>query len=125
MLNEFIIIFLINYIGIIISNIFNLPIPGTIMGMILFFILLYTGFLKIEKVENAVNALLLNMTILFLPPAVRILDSIHLLSGQFIKVLILIIFTTFITMGITGKIVQLMIELTEKKEEKNERNNSK
>lgn len=125
MLNEFIIIFLINYIGIIISNIFNLPIPGTIMGMILFFILLYTGFLKTEKVENAVNALLLNMTILFLPPAVRILDSIHLLSGQFIKVLILIIFTTFITMGITGKIVQLMIELIEKKEEKNERNNSK
>lgn len=118
MLNEFIIIFLINYIGIIISNIFTLPIPGTIIGMILFFILLYTGLLKTEKVENAVNALLLNMTILFLPPAVRILDSIHLLSGQFIKVLILIVFTTFITMGITGKVVQFMIELTEKKEEK-------
>lgn len=115
MLNEFIIIFLINYTGIIISNIFNLPIPGTIIGMILFFILLYTGLLKTQKVENAVNALLMNMTILFLPPAVRILDSIHLLSGQFIKVLILIIITTFITMGITGKVVQFMIELTEKK----------
>lgn len=115
MLNEFIIIFLINYTGIIISNIFNLPIPGTIIGMILFFILLYTGLLKTQKIENAVNALLMNMTILFLPPAVRILDSIHLLSGQFIKVLILIIITTFITMGITGKVVQFMIELTEKK----------
>lgn len=115
MLNEFIIIFLINYTGIIISNIFNLPIPGTIIGMILFFMLLYTGLLKTQKVENAVNALLMNMTILFLPPAVRILDSIHLLSGQFIKVLILIIITTFITMGITGKVVQFMIELTEKK----------
>lgn len=118
MLNEFIIIFLINYIGIIISNIFKLPIPGTIIGMILFFMLLYTKILKVEEVEGAVNVLLLNMTILFLPPAVRVLDSIHLLTGQFIKVLILIVFTTFITMGVTGKVVQFMIELTEKKEGK-------
>lgn len=118
MLNEFIIIFLINYIGIIISNIFKLPIPGTIIGMILFFMLLYTKVLKVEEVEGAVNVLLLNMTILFLPPAVRVLDSIHLLTGQFIKVLILIVFTTFITMGVTGKVVQFMIELTEKKEGK-------
>ena len=117
MLSEFIIIFMINYAGIIISNLFSLPVPGTIIGMILFFILLYSGFLKAEKVENAVNILLLNMTILFLPPAVKILDSAHLLSGQFIKVLILIIFTTFITMGVTGKIVQFMIELTENKRE--------
>ncbi|MDO4690944.1 MAG: CidA/LrgA family protein [Fusobacterium sp.] len=124
MLSEFIIIFIINYTGIIISNIFNLPIPGTIVGMILFFILLHTKILKAEKVENAVNVLLLNMTILFLPPAVKIIDKADMLDGQFIKVLILIVFTTFITMGVTGKIVQFMIELMEKRRIKNERNNS-
>lgn len=115
MLNEFIILFIINYIGIIISKVFKLPIPGTIIGMVLFFILLYTKILKVEKVENAVTVLILNMTILFMPPAVRILDNIHFLDGQFIKVIILIILTTLITMGTTGKIVQFMIELTEKR----------
>lgn len=115
MLNEFIILFIINYIGIIISKVFKLPIPGTIIGMVLFFILLYTKILKVEKVENAVAVLILNMTILFMPPAVRILDNIHFLDGQFIKVIILIILTTLITMGTTGKIVQFMIELTEKR----------
>ncbi|MCI5725664.1 CidA/LrgA family protein [Fusobacterium sp.] len=115
MLNEFIILFIINYIGIIISKVFKLPIPGTIIGMVLFFILLYTKVLKVEKVENAVAVLILNMTILFMPPAVRILDNIHFLDGQFIKVIILIILTTLITMGTTGKIVQIMIELTEKR----------
>lgn len=115
MLNEFIILFIINYIGIIISKVFKLPIPGTIIGMVLFFILLYTKILKVEKVENAVAVLILNMTILFMPPAVRILDNIHFLDGQFIKVIILIILTTLITMGTTGKIVQIMIELTEKR----------
>lgn len=115
MLNEFIILFIINYIGIIISKVFKLPIPGTIIGMVLFFILLYTKILKVEKVENAVAVLILNMTILFMPPAVKILDNIHFLDGQFIKVIILIILTTLITMGTTGKIVQFMIELTEKR----------
>ncbi|MBQ3437736.1 MAG: CidA/LrgA family protein [Fusobacterium sp.] len=115
MLKQLITIFMINYMGIIISKTLKLPIPGTIIGLILFFLLLYYKFIKIEQVENGVNALLLNMTILFMPPTVKILDSVHMLQGQFIKALILIILTTFITMGVTGKIVQFMIELTESK----------
>lgn len=122
MIQEFIILFVINYIGIIISKFFNLPIPGTILGMVLFFILLYKNIIKVEKIEGAVNVLLLNMTILFMPPTVKILDSAHHLQGQFLKILLLILITTIITMGITGKVVQFMIEFTERKEDKNERN---
>lgn len=124
MLGQLIILFILNFIGIIISKILNLPIPGTILGMILFFILLQTKILKVESVEDAVNVLLLNMTILFIPSAVKILDTAYLMQGQFLKILILLISTTFITMGVTGKIVQFMIELTEKKEEKDEGDNS-
>lgn len=124
MLGQLIILFILNFIGIIISKILNLPIPGTILGMILFFILLQTKILKVESVEDAVNVLLLNMTILFMPSAVKILDTAYLMQGQFLKILILLISTTFITMGVTGKIVQFMIELTEKKEEKDEGDNS-
>ncbi len=115
MIQEFFIIFTINYIGIIVSTILKLPIPGTIIGMILFFLLLYFKILKIEKIENAASFLLLNMTIFFLPPGVKILDYIHFLDGQFIKAIFLIVFTTFITMGVTGKVVEFMIEKLEKR----------
>lgn len=115
MIQQFIILFVINYTGTIISKFFNLPIPGTILGMIIFFILLYSKILKIEKIESAVNVLLLNMTILFMPPTVKILDSAHHLEGQFLKILLLIVITTFVTMGVTGKIVQFMIEFIEKR----------
>lgn len=115
MIQEFFIIFIINYIGIIISAILNIPIPGTIIGVALFFLLLYFKILKAEKIENAASFLLINMTIFFLPPGVRILDYIHHLDGEFLKVIFLIVFTTFITMGITGKVVEVMIELLEKK----------
>lgn len=115
MIQEFFIIFIINYIGIIISAILNIPIPGTIIGVALFFLFLYFKILKAEKIENAASFLLINMTIFFLPPGVRILDYIHHLDGEFLKVIFLIVFTTFITMGITGKVVEVMIELLEKK----------
>ena len=34
MIQEFLIIFIINYIGIILTEVLNLPIPGTISGML-------------------------------------------------------------------------------------------
>ncbi len=129
MIKEFIIIFAINYLGTLISDALKLPIPGTIIGMILFFLLLHFKIIKVEKIERATSFLLLNMTLFFLPPGVKILDNIHYLSGNLIKAVFLLVFTTFITMGITGKIVQFMIDIIEKKKLKtrkqdSERNNN-
>ena len=115
MIQEFMIIFLVNYVGILISGILYLPVPGTIIGLILMFILLKTNALKIEKIENAVNFLLLNMTLFFMPPTVKIIDSYNLLEKDIVKVAFIIIISTFITMGVTGKIVQMMIDIQAKK----------
>jgi len=115
MIQEFMIIFLVNYVGILISGILDLPVPGTIIGLILMFILLKTNALKIEKIENAVNFLLLNMTLFFMPPTVKIIDSYNLLEKDIVKVAFIIIISTFITMGVTGKIVQMMIDIQAKK----------
>ena len=56
MIQEFMIIFLVNYVGILISGILHLPVPGTIIGLILMFILLKTNALKIEKIEKNKNS---------------------------------------------------------------------
>ncbi|WP_074017144.1 CidA/LrgA family protein [Fusobacterium massiliense] len=122
MLREFIIIFIINYIGTIISKTLALPIPGTIIGLLLLFVLLYYKIIKLNMIENVANFLLANMTIFFMPPTVKIMDSYQLLQGNFIKFVVLIIVSTVITMGVTGKVVQFMIEHLERKEKKkNER----
>ena len=62
MIREFLLIFVINYIGVILTEVFHLPIPGTISGMLLLFALLYFKILKLSHIENAGNFLLLNMT---------------------------------------------------------------
>ena len=118
MLREFMIIFLINYVGMLLSKILHLPLPGTIVSLLLLFLMLQFKVLKLEKIENAGNFLLLNMTIFFMPPTVKIIDSYELLEKDLFKIIVIILVSTFLTMGITGKVVQLMIDLKERKEKK-------
>ena len=118
MLREFMLIFTINYVGILLSKILHLPLPGTIVSLLLLFLMLQFKVLKLEKIENAGNFLLLNMTIFFMPPTVKIIDSYELLEKYLFKIIVIIIVSTFLTMGITGKVVQLMIDLKERKEKK-------
>ena len=121
MLKEFMLIFSINYVGILLSKILHLPLPGTIVSLLLLFFMLQFKILKLEKIENAGNFLLLNMTIFFMPPTVKIIDSYELLDKDLFKIIVIIIVSTFLTMGITGKVVQLMIDFKERKEKNNER----
>ena len=118
MIGEFMLILVINYIGILISTVLHFPLPGTITALLLLFLLLQFKVLKLEKIENAGNFLLLNMTIFFMPPTVKIIDSYELLEKDLFKIIVIIIVSTFLTMGITGKVVQLMIDLKERKEKK-------
>ncbi len=115
MLKEFMLIFSINYVGILLSKILHLPLPGTILSLLLLFLMLQFKVLKLEKIENAANFLLLNMTLFFMPPTVKIIDSYDLLEKDLVKIIIIIVVSTFITMGITGKVVQVMIDYREKK----------
>ena len=56
------------------------------------------------------------MTLFFMPPTVKIIDSYDLLEKDLVKIIIIIVVSTFLTMGITGKVVQMMIDYKEKKE---------
>ncbi|WP_300393911.1 CidA/LrgA family protein [Fusobacterium sp.] len=115
MFKQFLILLVINFVGILIQSIFHLPLPGTILGMIILFILLWTKVLKVESIEKVCNFLVLNMIIFFLPPAVELLEYMTLLEKGFFKIIILLIVTTVITMVITGKTVEFCIKRMEKK----------
>ena len=115
MFKQFLIILVINFAGVIIQNIFNLPLPGTILGMLILFVLLWTKVLKVESIEKVCDFLILNMIIFFLPPAVELLEYMALLKTGFFKIIILLIVPTVITMIVTGKTVDFCIKRMEKK----------
>ena len=77
---QLMIIFSISLLGEGISTIFHLPIPGSIIGLILLFLALEFKWLRLRHVNMVGNFLLANMTILFLPAAVVIMDKFHIIA---------------------------------------------
>ena len=84
-------------------------IPGSIIGMILLFILLKVRVIKLESINEVSNFFLDNMAIFFIPAGVSLIKSLDLISDNVFVLLITIFISTIIVMYVTGKLVDIMI----------------
>lgn len=86
----------------------SLPIPGNVLGMIVLFLLLMTGMVKLEWIHDAASFLLKHLVFFFIPITVGVmtLGDLFLESG-FILMLVLIISGAF-GMMVTGWTTQLL-----------------
>lgn len=79
--------------------------------MILLFVLLCCGVIKLSQIKETGKFLIDIMPILFVPSAVGIISQIEQLKSIWIQIIIITIVTTFIVMGITGLVTQLLIRM--------------
>lgn len=112
---QLLILLSINFIGIVIQKLFNLPLPGTIIGMIILFILLYKKILTEKNIGEICDFLIKIMVLLFLPPIIDLIENFDLLRIGFFKIIFLLFITTAITMIVTGKTVDFLIRMKEGK----------
>ena len=99
-----------------ISNIITMP--GTIIGMIILFLLLQFKIMKEETIKDVADFLLGNMGIFFIPAGVSLIQSLGLIKENAILLLSCIILINIAVMIGCGKSVDFMIKLKEKKETK-------
>ena len=114
-LKQILIILLVSFVGELLNYFFSLPIPGSIYGMIILFILLYCGVLKLSDVEDVGKFLLSIMPLMFIPSAVGIMSQFDSLKNLWLEIILVTILTTIITMVVTGVSSQLIIKLQKKK----------
>ena len=95
------------------SGFFKLP--GTIVGMILLFLLLQFKIIKEETIKDVADFLLNNMAIFFVPAGVSLINSLGLISDNMMVLLLSATVATVIIMIVTGKIVEFMINKKERK----------
>ncbi|CUO27970.1 MULTISPECIES: CidA/LrgA family protein [Clostridium] len=114
---EFIIILVLYFIGELISKIFNIPIPGNIIAMILLFVSLCTGIIKVEKVDDISTFFLDHLAFFFIPAGVGLINSFDSIKSSAIQIIIICIITTIIVMAVTGIIVQFTSNMLAKKKE--------
>ena len=101
-------------VGNIISAVSHLPIPGNVFGMVILFLLLYTGILKKKQIRAVSKFLLGNMAIFFIPSGVSIIVYYKAIERSVVPFLLIVCFTTIIVMGVTGQAAQLMQRLLHK-----------
>ena len=102
---ESILLLSIYFVSEIISKTLNLPVPGSIIGMILLFVLLTSN---IIKVENLANFFLDHLAFFFIPASVGLMTSFASLKGSIFKIIFLCILTTIIVISITAITVQFI-----------------
>lgn len=79
-----------------------LPLPGSIVGIMLLFGLLQLNILRLEWIELGANLLLTELLLFFIPSAVGIVQYRSLLLTQGIPILIVIVASTVVIMAGSG-----------------------
>lgn len=114
-IKQFLIIILVSLIGEFLNYFLPFPIPGNIYGMILLFLLLLSGYIKIHQIEDTADFLIDIMPILFIPSAVGIITQINELKAIWPQIITIIIITTSFVMVISGLVTQLIINKDKKR----------
>ena len=95
------------YISSFIQNI--VVVPGSIIAMILLFLLLQFKVVKIENIKEVSDFFLNNMAIFFVPAGVSLITSLNIKMDNIFVLLISVVLSTVIVMYVTGIVVQKMI----------------
>ncbi len=121
-IRQFGIIMIVTFLGELIKQFVDLPIPASIYGLCLMLLLLLTKVIKIENVKETSTFLLEIMPLTLIPTTVGLIASWSQLKSMLVPMLVISIVTTIFVMVVSGHVVQLIINLKNKKEVQNERN---
>lgn len=99
-------ILLFSLLGEVLQAVVPLPIPAAIYGIILLLIALWTGILKEEKISDVAGFLISIMPILFVTPAVKILQHWELISDKLAQIITIMVVSTFVVFTVSGLVAK-------------------
>lgn len=111
------ILYLIYWLGTLIQGLLHTSIPGSIIGMILLFILLQTKIIKEKWLGDGAQFLLNILALLFVPATVGIIDYLSFLKGKGLITVPIVLLSTFLVMLVSSIVGEKIA--TRKKQSKN------
>lgn len=103
---QVLLIYGIYYVGVYLQTTFKLSIPGSIIGMILLFLLLMTKLVKESMLIEGAKFLLSHLSLLFLPATVGVVGYLAFFKGKGIVTVAIVIMSTMLVMVCSGGIGQ-------------------
>ena len=113
-LKQFLIILSISLVGELLKYLLPLPIPASIYGMVILFVALLTGVIKLNAVRDAGMFLIEIMPVMFIPAGVALMSSWGVLSPMLVPVAIITVVALIAVMVVTGRLSQRIIRADKK-----------
>ena len=101
-------LYVILFVGNSIARLLHLPIPGSIIGLVLLFLLLQFHIIKLEWIELGAGLLLSELLLFFIPSAIGVIDYTALFGVQGVKAVLVIVLSAIVVMFSTGFTAQLL-----------------
>ena len=92
------------------QRIIPLPIPASVYGLTLLFLALCLKIVKVDQVKQTGTFLTSILPILFVSPAVNIVDDWGLIRNDLLPILLILVASTILTFGISGRLAQWMLK---------------
>lgn len=105
-LKQAFIIIVITLIAEVLSHTLPLPLPASIYGMLILFVCLITGVIKMEQVENVGEWLIAVMPAMFVVPGAGFITSWASLQPHLLSWSVIISVTTVLVMAVAGLVAQ-------------------
>ena len=109
-LSQFLIILGFTLTGEALQRIIPLPIPASVYGLTLLFLALCLKIVKVDQVKQTGAFLTSILPILFVSPAVNIVDDWGLIRDDLLPILLILVASTVLTFGISGRFTQWMLK---------------
>ena len=109
-LKQVVIILAFTGLGELLAALIPFPIPAAIYGIVLLLIALSTGLVKPGQVKEVSGFLISIMPVLFVPPAVRILEYWGIIGSSMATIVIITVITTFLVFAVSGLVTQWIMK---------------
>ncbi|WP_206830344.1 CidA/LrgA family protein [Alicyclobacillus fructus] len=86
----------------------HLSVPGSIVGVLLVFLLLKSGVVKLSWLERGADFLIRELLLFFIPSSVGVMAYAHLMKQDGLKVMAVVVVGTALVMTVTGSVAELV-----------------
>lgn len=114
-LKQICIIFTICWLSVILERCLPLPIPASVIGLILLFLCLAAGIIKLGHIQEKSDFLLSNMAFFFIPAGVGMMNYFDILQKNWFPLLAICILSTLVTFAATAYSIRLTLKLMDLK----------
>lgn len=94
------------YAGVYIQKLTHLPIPGSVIGLVLLFTMLKCKVIPVSWIETGTTFIQRYLPLFFIPATVGVMNNFHVFASGGQWLLLILIVSTLITMATAGHVSQ-------------------